>query len=169
MYYFLNTFLIYSILGFLLETSISFFTKSHFSSGILFGPWTPIYGIGTIIIILLSNYLFLNLHMNRFFETIIVFFIVTVVLTIIEWFGGIGIEKIFHISFWDYSDQKFHIGKYISLKMSLIWGISSILFIYLIKPIVEKFIYKIPPLVTVVFTIAFIVDIFINFYARFKI
>ncbi len=166
--YYLNTFFIYSILGFLLETLISFITRSHFSSGILYGPWTPIYGIGVIIIILLSNYLFLNLHMHRFYETIIVFIIVTIVLTLIEWLGGTIIESIFHITFWDYSSHKYNIGKYVSLGMSLVWGIASIIFIYIIRPIVDKFIYKIPVLVSILLTVLFIIDGIITFYIRTK-
>lgn len=72
--YYLNTFLIYSILGFLLETAFSIISGIFFESGILYGPWTPIYGISMILIIILSNYLFKNLHMHRILETIVVFF-----------------------------------------------------------------------------------------------
>lgn len=166
--YYLNTFFIYSIFGFVLETIYAFAMKYDFSSGILYGPWTPIYGIGVIIIILLSNYLFMNLHMPRLYETIIAFFVITFVLTIIEWLGGIGIEKIFNITFWDYSHHKYHIGKYISLKMSIIWGIGSVFLIYLVRPWMDNLIKKIPLWLTIPVGIIFIIDVIFTFINKMK-
>lgn len=156
--YYLNTFLIYSILGFFLETIVAFVTRSNFQSGIMHGPWTPIYGIGVIIIILLSNYLFYNLHLPRLYETIIAFFIITIILTVLEWLGGVLIETLFHKVFWDYSSHKFSIGKYISLTMSFAWGIGSIFLIYVIKPFVENIVKQIPTSITIIMTILFILD-----------
>ncbi len=48
--YFLNCFFIYSILGFILECLFTLITKNHFASGILYGPWTPVYGFGAIFV-----------------------------------------------------------------------------------------------------------------------
>ena len=79
--FYLNCFFIYSILGWCLETIVSFIFKTNFQSGILKGPWTPIYGIGTLVILFISHYLFYNLHMPRWIETIIVFFVVAIVLS----------------------------------------------------------------------------------------
>ena len=93
--YFLNCFLIYSILGYILETVLGIITKTNYKSGILNGPWAVIYGIGVVVILLLSNYFFKNLHMPRLLETIIVFFILAIFLTCLEALGGILIEKVF--------------------------------------------------------------------------
>lgn len=164
--YYLNTFLLYSILGFLLETGISMITKSHFQSGIMHGPWTPIYGLGVIVIILLSNYLFYNLHMPRWIETIFAFIIITIILTALEWLGGVLIEKCFHIVFWDYSKEAFSIGKYISLSKSLIWGVGSIIFIYAIKPLLEGIVKNIPSTLTIIITFIFILDFIITFIQK---
>lgn len=166
--YYANTFFIYSILGYLLETISAFIFKYNFKSGILYGPWTPIYGIGAICILIISKYLFLNLHLPRIYETIIAFFIITIILTIIEWIGGISIEKIFNITFWDYSNHKYHLGKYISLKMSIIWGLGSILLIYVLNPIIEKITNKVPILITIVLSIMFIIDTILTFMIKIK-
>lgn len=166
--YYLNTFIIYSILGYGLETVVAFLTKSNFQSGILYGPWTPVYGIGTVIIILLSNYLFYNLHMPRIYETIIAFFIITIILTAVEWLGGIAIEYFFHKVFWDYSSHPLHIGKYISLTMSLAWGVGSIFLIYVVKPFLEPFVKQIPISLTVLATILFLTDFIVTFYHNIK-
>ena len=58
MYYYLNCFFIYSILGHLLETVFSMLGNNNFKSGFLYGWWTPVYGIGAVTILFISNYLF---------------------------------------------------------------------------------------------------------------
>ena len=50
------------------------------------------------------------------------------------------------------------LGKYISLEMTLVWGVTSILFLYLIKPWMDKIIVKIPKFVTIIFIFLFIID-----------
>ena len=167
--YYLNTFLLYSILGFLLETVRSFLVNSKFTSGILYGPWTPIYGIGIVIVILISNYLFAHLHLSRWVETFITFVIITLILTLLEWIGGILIEKIFHTVFWDYSKEAFSIGKYISLSKSLMWGVGSIIFIYVLKPLLEGVIKRVPVPVTVILTLLMLSDLILTFVNKSKI
>ena len=46
-----------------------------------------------------SKYLFKNLHMNRFLETIVVFFVVAIVLSTLEALGGVFLEKIFGVNY----------------------------------------------------------------------
>lgn len=167
--YYLNTFLLYSILGFLLETIRSFLVNSKFTSGILYGPWTPIYGIGIVIVILISNYLFAHLHLSRWVETFITFVIITLILTLLEWIGGILIEKIFHTVFWDYSKEAFSIGKYISLSKSLMWGVGSIIFIYVLKPLLEGVIKHIPIPVTIILTLLMLSDFILTFVNKSRI
>lgn len=167
--YYLNTFLIYSILGFLLETIRSFFVNSKFTSGIMYGPWTPIYGLGIVLVILISNYLFSHLHLSRWVETLITFIVITLVLTLLEWIGGVLIEKIFHVVFWDYSKEAFSIGKYIYLSKSLIWGVGSIIFIYVLKPLLEGVIKRVPVPVTVILTLLMLSDLILTFVNKSKI
>lgn len=160
--YYLNCFFIYSILGFLFETIVALITKSGFKSGILIGCWTPIYGIGSVLILLLSHYFFMNLHLPRWVETIIVFFVLTIFLSCIELLSGIAIEKIFHVTFWDYTKNSLNIGKYISLGVSLIWGVASIIFIYIIHPLINKLIVKIPSYVPIILSVLFIADVIVT-------
>ncbi len=156
--YYLNCFFIYSILGYFLETIMALITGNGFKSGILNGWWTPVYGIGAVTILFVSEYLFKNLHMHRFWETVIMFFVVAIVLSTLEALGGVLIEKIFGEVFWDYSSQKFHIGHYISLEMTLVWGIASVIFIYIIHPLLDGIIKKIPVWITILLTILFLLD-----------
>ena len=167
--YLINCFFVYSILGYIFEALVTLITKGSFSSGIFYGPITPVYGLGAIIILVVSKKLFKNLHLPRLVETIIVFFVVSILLSFIEWLGGILIEFIFDKSLWNYSEQKYNIGKYISLEMTLVWGIISILFIYVINPLLNKVIIKIPKWLTIILIILFIFDVIITLILKIKI
>ncbi len=167
--YLLNCFFVYSILGYILEIIFGFLIGAHPKSGVLYGPWTPIYGIASVLIIIISDKLFKKLHMARWKETIIVFFIITIILTLLECLGGYLIEIIFGFSFWDYSDYKYNIGKYMCLEMALIWGILSIIFIYLIRPFLDKYIKKTPLWGTALILIVMFIDFMIRLLVEFHI
>ena len=166
--YLLNCFFIYSILGFIIEGLFTLIVSGKFSSGILYGPWTPVYGFGAILTIVISKKIFKNMHKSRFVETIVTFIVLTVTLTFIEWIGGILIENLFHETLWNYKDYKYNIGKYISLEMSLVWGIVSIFIIYFVKPIIDKLEKKIPKFITIIFATLFIIDLITTTVVKLK-
>ena len=166
--YLLNCFFIYSFLGFIIEGIFTLIVSGHFSSGILYGPWTPVYGFGALLTLTISRKIFKNMHQSRFVETLVTFIILMIVLTVIEWLGGILIENLFHETLWNYEDYKYNIGKYISLEMSLVWSIVSIFVIYFIKPIIDKLEKRIPKFITIIITMLFIIDLIITTVIKLK-
>ncbi len=166
MFYYFNCFFVYSILGFLLESFIYFVNGYSGNSGIFYGPWTPVYGFGAIIIIVVTKLIFQNIKGKRLLKLFSVFLIVTVLLSVIEFLGGNLIEYLFHTVFWDYSSHKYHLGKYVALDMSLLWGAMSVFFIYCIQPWMNKFIRKIPYFVTCILITGFVIDIICTFIFR---
>lgn len=156
--FYINCFFVYSIVGYLFESILSIIRSKNFSSGILYGPWTPIYGIGANIILILSNYIFKHLYFVKWREIVIVFFVVMFFLTFIEWIGGVLIEKFFHIIFWSYEEFQYHIGKYIALEVSLLWGFLSLVLIYIIHPYISIFIIKVPGYITYILIILMLID-----------
>lgn len=164
--YYINCFFVYSIIGFMFENVIGIILGNPFNSGILYGPITPIYGLGVILILTISKYFFIHLHLPRWLETIISFFTLIIILTLLEFIGGILIEKIFNTVFWDYSNLKFNIGKYISLEISFLWGILALFIIYIIHPILDNFIKNIPYFITYISIIIFIIDLIITIYTK---
>lgn len=166
--FYLNCFFVYSILGYLFETIMGIITKTNYKSGFMHGPYAPIYGIGVVVILLLSDYLFKNLHMPRWKETIIVFIVLSIFLTCLEALGGVLIEKTFHVVFWDYTSKRFNIGKYICLEMMLIWGIATTTFIYLINPLFENLIKKIPSFASIIFGILMLFDFIYTLFTGVK-
>lgn len=152
--YYLNYFFIMSLLGHFIET----FIYADGNSGIFLAPWTPVYGIGTILILLINKVIDKYIK-NKYVKIILLFLSSMIILSIIEAMGGYLIEYLFHTTFWDYSDFKFNIGKYIAIEIAIIWGLCSILLIYFIKPLIDKIISKIPKYLTYTLLILFIIDL----------
>ncbi len=148
--YYINIFFIYSILGFIVET---FFVSME--SGILYGPWTIVYGFGMTFI-----YLVYDKFLHKFkYRYLYLFLISFVFLPIFEIIGGNIIEKLFGVIYWDYEIELFSIGKYTSLFMALLWGISSVITFYFIRDFLDKIVKKIPKFITWIVIILFIIDI----------
>lgn len=152
--YYINTFLFYSIIGHMIENII----YSKVDSGILYGYWTPIYGFGCLVILFIFLIISKKIK-NKFIRPVILFFSCALILGMLELFGGIFIEKVFGRIFWDYSEQAFSIFKYTSLKMMFLWGIFSVLFIYIINPYLSIIIKKIPRLISLILAFLFIFDL----------
>ena len=156
--YYSNLFFIFSIIGFIIEK----ITNPKRNSGILFGPWTPVYGFGVIITIFIYKKLKLRFKLSGIKKLIISALIGFIILTLLEFIGGYLIEKLLNITFWDYSNEKFSIGRFISLKMAFIWSISSILIVYIIEPISSKITKIIPKYLTYIMYTLFTIDNFVS-------
>ena len=166
LYYYLNNFLLFSFFGFLFENIMHLITAGSLTNNPFYGPWMPIYGFGVIIMIFLTRLIFNNLKIKRWQKIIILFISVTIILTIIELIGGHLTEFIFHKSFWDYTDMKYNFGKYISLEVSLVWGTACLIFLYVVKPITDKFIEKIPKFISIIPLILIITDFIFSFFIK---
>lgn len=119
------------------------------------------YGFGCLIILFIHKLLDKyekDKNINNFSKKIILFFTSFIILSIIELIGGFLIELIFGIEMWNYSNFMFNIGKYISLETSLIWGISSLILIYALKPFIDKIINRIPKVITYILSFLFVLD-----------
>ena len=164
--YYINNFLIYSIFGFILEIIICFILKNPINSGILYGPWTPVYGIGILIIIFLNN------KLKKYKKTkhyLLLFLFSFIILTFIELIGGYLIEFTFNDIYWDYSALPLHIGKYISIEISLIWGLLSIIYVKYLKKFTDTISRYIPPIITIILFLAFITDFIITLINKQKL
>ena len=53
-------------------------------------------------------------------------------------------ESLFHAKWWDYSEEKFNYKGFICLRISLLWGVGSVLVICVAQPLIEKVVSKIP-------------------------
>lgn len=157
--YYINLFYINSIIGYILESIFYFMFNYEGGSGILYGPWTPIYGIGCILITITFNIINKNSKFKKSLNFLLFFFVIATVLSIIEIIGGTLIECIFHKEFWNYEKHLLNIGKYTSIEMSIVWGVAAIIYILFIKKVIDKIIHIIPKSITYFLTVLFVIDI----------
>ena len=132
------------------------------NNGFLYGPWVPIYGFGACIIIFIMRLIFNRFKLKRIYKIILLFLISSITLTILEFMGGHLIELLTNKIFWNYSKLKFNIGHYIALEISLVWGIMSLVITYIIKPIIDKLLKKIPSSITYLVLLIFMIDLLIT-------
>lgn len=158
----INIFLFYSLLGHVFELVVNLILNTTPKSGIMFGPWTPIYGLGVLIMLQIKKVLE-KFNLNKIFEIIIYFFSVVIILSLLEQLGGVLLKVFFDKILWDYSDLKFHITKYVALEISLGWGIGAIIIAYVINPFVEKLLVRIPKFVSILIFMIFIIDAVFTF------
>ena len=152
----LTYFLIYSILGWVMESVFrSVMEKRMINTGFLKGPICPIYGFGAIIMITILK----NLENN----IILLFIISLIILTIWEYIVGVLLEKIFHTKYWDYSDHKINFQGRICLSNSIYWGILGVVFVKFIHPFIQRIVgnvdINILYFVVTISSLVFIVDV----------
>lgn len=154
--YNINIFLFYSIFGNIFERILMYFRHTEYVSGFMGTIFTPIYGIAVLVILFIHKKVKIN---NKFFKILIEFLIYVVVLSILEFMGGILIENVFNKVYWNYSNFKYNFGKYICLEVSMLWGLLSLGIIYLIHPLFKKIEPCIPKFVTIGLSIFFIINL----------
>ncbi len=128
-------FIIYSFLGFVIETLFALFNYGVFESrqSFLYGPFCSIYGVGAVVIILVLKYKFFKNSHTLFIGG---FLVGSVVEYIISFFG----EMILNVKWWDYSDRFLNINGRICFLYSVFWGLLGIYLLRVVNPKVDKFI-----------------------------
>lgn len=154
----LSFFIIYSIIGFVIETLFGLITKGVIESrkNFLYGPFCCIYGIGALVVILGLQ----KFKKNNYTVFAGGFLIGSIVEYLISVIG----EVIFHIKWWDYSDMPFNINGRICLAFSFLWGILAIVIICHVHPHIEKFIDKFKPKTVKIISGIIITYMFISFF-----
>ena len=133
----LSYFIIYSFVGFIIETLFGVVTKGVIESrqSFLYGPFCAIYGLGACVMIVSlqklkksHNYLFIG-----------GFIIGSVIEYMVSFFG----EMIYHVKWWDYSDQPFNLNGRICVGFSFFWGVLAMYLMKSFNPKVDRLIEKI--------------------------
>ena len=156
-------FIIYSILGYVIETIFGLITKGVLESrkNFLYGPFCCIYGIGALVVILGLQ----KFKKNNY----IIFFGGVIIGSIVEYLISLIGEFIFHIKWWDYSNMPFNINGRICLAFSFLWGILAIYLMCHIHPNIDKFINKFSPktikIVAIIGMIYMLISLFVTSFA----
>ncbi|MBR1779855.1 MAG: hypothetical protein IJ751_00430, partial [Oscillospiraceae bacterium] len=128
-------FLIYAFLGWVVEVIYHAVTQGAVvNRGFLNGPLCPIYGVGMLGVLALSNSV---TSPSQEPSLPLLFLGGTLLATGVELLGGWALDKIFHAKWWDYSDRPFNLHGYICLQFSLIWGLAIVLVMRVLHPLVR--------------------------------
>lgn len=131
-------FLLYSFVGWVWETGLNIVMKRRFvDRGILNGPICPIYGFGAALAIFV-------LHDEH--SLIAVFLSSGVLACTLEYLTSWGIEKLFHMRLWDYSNKPFNINGRVYLNGFLFFAAGCTVVKEWVQPAVMRVLDRFDPL-----------------------
>lgn len=157
----LSFFYFYCIFGWCFE-SVYVSLKKHrpVNRGFLKGPWLPLYGSGAILVLWLTL---------PFQETpALVYLVGAAGATVLEYFTGEAMVRLFKVRYWDYSNQRIQYKGHICLSSSVAWGFLSLLMVYVVHKPVESFIFRIHEEAVSVLTFGITVCIVYDFSNAFR-
>ena len=152
-------FIIYSVIGWILEIVFSLFElKKIVNRGFLIGPYCPIYGAGCLLLILLLS--------DYADNTLVLFALAIIICSILEYVTSWLMEKIFKLRWWDYSNMKFNINGRICLETMIPFGIIGVVVVKYVNPFFLKLINLIDPhtltIIVIILMSLFIIDVLIS-------
>lgn len=132
-------FVICSVAGLIVETLVSYPIDRMWKdrAGLLFGPFSPIYGVGGVL---------MTVVLNRFSEKgpVTIFFIAALAGGAFEYVAGWFFEHAFGIVAWSYEGQPFNLGGHTCLGIALCWGVLGLLWAKALLPLAMKAIGHMP-------------------------
>lgn len=125
-------FIIYSVIGYILETLFGLVTKGVIESrkSFLYGPFCAIYGVGATVMIIFLKHFDKN-KKSLFIGGVIVG-------TITEYLVSLFGEIMLQVKWWDYSNLPLNINGRVCLLFSVIWGILALVLMIVINPVIDK-------------------------------
>lgn len=127
-------FIIYSVVGYIIETIFGIITKGTWESrqSFLYGPFCAIYGLGAAIMIM-----FLHKYSKNYTRLFIGGFIVgSIVEYLVSWIGEMSLG----VKWWDYSDMPLNINGRICVYFSIFWGFLALYLIASFNPRIDRLI-----------------------------
>lgn len=133
---------------------VSLRQKKWVNRGFLRGPWLPIYGLGSLTILLVTW------PVRESFP--LTYLLGMAAATLVEGLTGLVMEWLFHVRLWDYSQKPLNWRGYVCLRISLAWGCFSLLLVQVIHPLLEGLVLALPPWLaeslSLILTVLFAVD-----------
>ena len=134
-YELLLVFLVYSFIGWIIETVFATIRQRKIANrGLINGPYCVLYGVAASIISITLREL----------TGIWLFLFSSIYASVAEWIGGWLIERMYHERWWNYSNKKFNIGGYVCLSMSAFWGVLGYLGVSYLNPLLFA-VYRLLP------------------------
>lgn len=126
-------FMVASVLGLALEDLFHVVVYGGYESraGLVWGPFSPIYGVGAVA---------LTLFLNRFYYThdLVIFLIAMVVGATLEYSASWMMETFWHAIAWDYTGTFGSINGRTNFFFGVMWGTLGLFWVRLILPIIKN-------------------------------
>ncbi|MGN7760920.1 putative ABC transporter permease [Paenibacillus sp. 22594] len=131
-------FAVYALGGWLLETIYAGVRQQHFvNRGFMFGCFCPIYGFGALLIIHVAEWTGARIE-DPFVRMMALICVSALLVTWLEYFTGLILDKVFQRRWWDYSGNQWNIGGYVCVEYSLLWGLIAYLLTEFLHPAVTR-------------------------------
>ena len=132
-------FFIGCIVGWIMEVFYRRFNKTNkdkkwINPGFLVGPYLPLYGFGLCILYLLAKLEKYNFIENQILNKTILFIVMAICMTLIEYIAGVIFIQGMKVKLWDYSNEKLNYKGIICLKFSIYWALLGALYYFFINP-----------------------------------
>ncbi len=152
-------FITYSFIGWIIEVMNELIiNKKIVNRGFLIGPYCPIYGCGSI---------FMILFIKNTGDIIGTFLKIVFICAVLEYTTSYIMEKLFKTRWWDYSKNKYNINGRICLETMFLFGIGGCILLYLVNPFIISIYQMIPNLLMTIITftlfIIFVSDMIVSF------
>lgn len=141
-------FVIGCIFGTFFEEILFYVQYGSYSSrsGVLYGPFSPLYGFGVVMYLILLG----KDNENR--GIIKTFLFATFIGGIVEYVVSFLVELFFQIRFWDYSNMFLNIHGRTTIPFMLAWGLFGTILLKIIYPYFSNWIEKIPFKIGMIFS-----------------
>lgn len=149
-------FAIYTFLGFILESVyVSILKKEFYLSGLLKGPFIPIYGFGALLILSIVPY-----HTNNFE----IFFYSLFGCTALEYLTHFFLSYDSQIEVWNYGKIPSNCTSRICMFYSLMWGFLGIILVNYIDPFINSLLINLNYYAVNIIALIYILIILYQFY-----
>ena len=120
-------FMLYCIFGWCFESTYCSIKSGHLQNrGFCHGPWIPLYGVGSCLLVFLTQgheenlvYLFMTGFVGG---------------SLLELVTGVLMNKIFHMRWWDYSQNPLNFHGYVCVPASMGWGFAALFVMKILHP-----------------------------------
>jgi uncharacterized membrane protein len=133
------TLVFFSFAGYAAEMIFQFITlgTSESRQGLLYGPFSQIYGIGAVIAILISRIV------NKK-NTVLLFSIYAILGGFYEYLSSIFEEKVYGTTAWHYDESILNFQGRVDYNSAILWGVAGVVIVYYLYPFMCRLLKKIP-------------------------
>ena len=111
--------------------------KKWINPGFLIGPYLPLYGFSLCVVFILAQ-INLSFIKNVVLQKLILFVVMALVVTLIEYVTGLIFIKGMKVKLWDYEKEWGNVKGIICPKYSFYWAVLSAIYYFLIHPHIIK-------------------------------